>query len=327
MKSGVSLPSWRVMSGCVLLFVVAVLLLPKSAEACFSSSRLTAETLPATNVTETSADLNGGVTVVGLPYRQTQYYFEYGTDTSYGSQTDSEYLGGATELTASIAGLSAGTTYHYRVVVFEMIGSVVCATAYGEDQEFTTPVPEDPVDETPDDPVDETPTDETPPDDGGGTVDTSDTPSETPATDSGSTSGEVTASTESGTDSGSSSNSDSVIATSQGEVVAATSATAVPSVTTTSARRCSGLRLFKIRIRNLKGGVTIISAKVRVDGRVAKVRRQGKRLTAMIDLRDRIRETVKIKITARTSTGRTVRGVRIYHPCRPYLSNTPPKPL
>jgi phosphodiesterase/alkaline phosphatase D-like protein len=72
----------------------------------------------------------------------TTYHFEYGTGVSYGSRTaESAPIGAGTQDQAAIAhlsGLAPGTTYHFRVVASNGIG-----TADGTDQTFTTsPAPE-----------------------------------------------------------------------------------------------------------------------------------------------------------------------------------------
>ncbi len=69
-----------------------------------------------TFVMSTGATLNGTVNPNGGP---TTAYFEYGTTTSYGSQTATQNLGSGTTavaLTGTPAGLQPFTTYHYRIV-------------------------------------------------------------------------------------------------------------------------------------------------------------------------------------------------------------------
>lgn len=66
----------------------------------------------------------------------TNYFFEYGPSTSYGSQTPrSSALASASALvvSAALSGLSASTTYNFRVVVENPTGTV-----YGADATFTT---------------------------------------------------------------------------------------------------------------------------------------------------------------------------------------------
>ncbi len=82
----------------------------------FTTFEATVTTLPATSVDETTVTLNGRINPNGI---QTYYFFEYGTTTSYGKTTDSLDAGsGYTDLTVSVdvTGLSAGTTYHCRLV-------------------------------------------------------------------------------------------------------------------------------------------------------------------------------------------------------------------
>jgi DNA-binding beta-propeller fold protein YncE len=93
-------------------------------------------TNPATDVTTASATLNGTVNPRGTAATA---YFEWGTSTAYGSTTPTQNSGDGTSasaLSAGISGLSAGTTYHFRVVASNQYGNAV-----GADQQFTTPVP------------------------------------------------------------------------------------------------------------------------------------------------------------------------------------------
>lgn len=81
-----------------------------------------------------SATLNGLVTPNGA---STSYRFDYGTTTGYGASTDEIDAGSGTSgvvASADLTGLQAGTTYHYRLVATNAIG-----TSYGDDQTFTVP--------------------------------------------------------------------------------------------------------------------------------------------------------------------------------------------
>lgn len=87
----------------------------------------------ATAVSQSGATLNGTVNPQGSA---TTYHFDYGTSTSYGSSTPSQSAGSDSSdhaESASITGLAAGTTYHFRVVAQNASG-----TTYGADQVFTT---------------------------------------------------------------------------------------------------------------------------------------------------------------------------------------------
>jgi hypothetical protein len=89
----------------------------------------------ASAVTQTSAMLNGTVNPDNL---STAYHFEYGTTTAYGTSTTSQSAGSdyaAHSETAGISGLKPGTTYHFRIVATNMVG-----TSMGADQAFTTPI-------------------------------------------------------------------------------------------------------------------------------------------------------------------------------------------
>ncbi len=92
-----------------------------------------AATNPATGVGTTTATLNGTVNPQGKP---TSYRFEYGTTTAYGSSTTPQSVGSGTanvNASASISGLSANTTYHFRIVATSAAG-----TTQGADLSFTT---------------------------------------------------------------------------------------------------------------------------------------------------------------------------------------------
>src|SRR5262249_19647223 len=85
------------------------------------------------STTFTSAKLKGTVNPNGLA---TNWYFEYGTSTSYGTKTATKSAGAGTRSvseSASITGLKAGTTYHYRLVATSASG-----TTAGHDRSFTT---------------------------------------------------------------------------------------------------------------------------------------------------------------------------------------------
>jgi streptogramin lyase len=92
------------------------------------------------NVGQTDADVQADVNPNG---QATTYWFEYGTDTSYGSSTSALPAGsGASEVSAldSLSGLAPGTTYHFRAVASSSGG-----TTYGQDTTFTTQAPPPPV--------------------------------------------------------------------------------------------------------------------------------------------------------------------------------------
>jgi YVTN family beta-propeller protein len=90
-------------------------------------------TNPATNVTASSATLHGALDPHGLT---TTVYFQYGTTTSYGHAIDPQLRTGNTyqSVSANISGLSASTTYHFRIVASNSTG-----TRFGSDRTFTTP--------------------------------------------------------------------------------------------------------------------------------------------------------------------------------------------
>ena len=98
-----------------------------------ASSAPTSITGSATKMTSSSATLNGTLNPNG---GSSWYYFEYGTTTSYGSITESATAGAGTTsvlVSADIAELELGTTYHFRLV-----GANNAGTNYGSDQTFVT---------------------------------------------------------------------------------------------------------------------------------------------------------------------------------------------
>jgi hypothetical protein len=92
-------------------------------------------TIPATEITDHAATLNGAIDPNSL---ETTVTFEYGISTSYGQlSTANESPISGNELvnvTANITGLYSGITYHFRVKTENSMG-----TCYGGDMVFTTP--------------------------------------------------------------------------------------------------------------------------------------------------------------------------------------------
>ena len=89
-------------------------------------------TNPATYIASFSARLKGTVDPHGLT---TTVYFQYGTTTSYGLTTAIQSKTGNTyqNVVATIGGLTASITYHFRIVATNGAG-----TRYGSDRTFTT---------------------------------------------------------------------------------------------------------------------------------------------------------------------------------------------
>jgi hypothetical protein len=88
-------------------------------------------TYAATNVASFSTTLNGSVHPQGLT---TTVRFQYGRTTSYGHATPVQTKTGNTyqSISANINGLSASTTYHFRIVATNSAG-----TRYSSDRTFT----------------------------------------------------------------------------------------------------------------------------------------------------------------------------------------------
>jgi hypothetical protein len=85
----------------------------------------------ATNVAMNSATLNGTVNPNGIA---TTYYFQWGLTSSYGNTTSTQSAGSGTSnvaVSADLTGLVPKTTYHYRLVATNSIG-----TSYGAHMTF-----------------------------------------------------------------------------------------------------------------------------------------------------------------------------------------------
>lgn len=97
----------------------------------------------AANVTAVAATLQASV---DPEFAETHYYFEYGPTIAYGSTSPAPPGTSVGESNtpqrakAAISGLSPGTTYHFRVVAVNSMG-----TTDGSDQTFTTGTPGPPV--------------------------------------------------------------------------------------------------------------------------------------------------------------------------------------
>src|SRR4051794_33337006 len=120
----------------VLSVVLAALVATVGTATSIAGAPVKPNTLPASNVTSTSATLNGHV----FPDQSvtTYYYFQYGTTDQYGTQTptDGPVNGTDKDVHTDVTGLAPSTTYHYRVAAANTDG-----TTYGDDMTFTTPAP------------------------------------------------------------------------------------------------------------------------------------------------------------------------------------------
>jgi hypothetical protein len=93
-----------------------------------------ATTGSAESVTQTTATVTGSVNPGGAA---TTYYVELGTTTAYGLRTADQPAGAGTDpvsVRVPLSGLTAGTTYHYRLVATNSTG-----TARGADRTVRTP--------------------------------------------------------------------------------------------------------------------------------------------------------------------------------------------
>lgn len=81
-----------------------------------------------------------------------------------------------------------------------------------------------------------------------------------------------------------------------------------------SNRACVAHRRLRVRIRRSRGGVTLVSAVVRVNGKRIAARNRTN-LTRAVKLRKLPKGRVKLRIRAVTSDGRAVTGTRSYRNC------------
>ena len=82
-----------------------------------------------------------------------------------------------------------------------------------------------------------------------------------------------------------------------------------------TSRRCLSRRRFEIRVKRGRGKARLRSANVWVAGKRVKVRRRGGRLRAVVDLRGRKQQRVRVRIVARTRGGKVLRDTRVYRTC------------
>jgi hypothetical protein len=96
----------------------------------------TATTTSAVSIGQSAATIRGRINPKGA---STTYYFEYGLTAAYGNRTSSKTLAAGNRtrsVSATLSGLQAGRTYHYRLVATNANG-----TAIGNDRTFTTLAP------------------------------------------------------------------------------------------------------------------------------------------------------------------------------------------
>jgi hypothetical protein len=113
-------------------FLLAAAFLLVTSGAAFAVTP-TATTGPALSLTSSSANVTGTVNANG---ESTTFSFQFGTTTGYGSQTNPQSAGSGNEnqvVSATLTGLRAGTTYHYRLIATNASGTTV-----GVDATFTT---------------------------------------------------------------------------------------------------------------------------------------------------------------------------------------------
>src|SRR5918994_6878094 len=99
--------------------VALILLAPATAAAQGPPTVVTGTAQPGT----TTATLNG---TIDPNLTATSYHFEYGTTTEYGLDTPTQSAGSGDDpvpVQATVSGLTASTTYHYRLVAGDVRGA------------------------------------------------------------------------------------------------------------------------------------------------------------------------------------------------------------
>lgn len=99
--------------------------------AVFAQTASQVQTNSATNIQNNSVVLNGYLSYYGGS--NTTVYFQYGTTSSYGYQTNPLTENAVSNFSQSVTGLTPNTTYHYRAVAQSGSG-----TTYGLDMTFYT---------------------------------------------------------------------------------------------------------------------------------------------------------------------------------------------
>jgi hypothetical protein len=114
-----------------LIATALVLGLPSAAQA--AASKPTVTTKAASNVAQTTVQLNGTVNPNGA---QTRYFFQIGTTSLYGSNSPETAVGNGTKVvnvSAQVSDLQPAQRYHYRIVAINSKG-----IAKGGDRTFKT---------------------------------------------------------------------------------------------------------------------------------------------------------------------------------------------
>ncbi|MGO9759968.1 MAG: hypothetical protein ACLP1Q_01745 [Solirubrobacteraceae bacterium] len=119
-----------VLGGSLVAFLMLALIPAQVADAAAPPSPYTGEAI---ELTTSSATLKGTVYPGNEP---TSYCFQYGTTSAYGAQTPTVPAGAGTQtihVAVPVVGLSVDTTYHYRLVASNALGTID-----GKDRTFTT---------------------------------------------------------------------------------------------------------------------------------------------------------------------------------------------
>ena len=115
------------------ILIMACFALMSFGVAASAQSVPTIQTNSATNIQTNSAALNANIVSLGGDNSSITVWFQWGTTTSYGSQTPQQSQSASGLFSQTITGLAANTTYHFQAAAQNRYGIV-----YGQDMTFYT---------------------------------------------------------------------------------------------------------------------------------------------------------------------------------------------
>ena len=125
------------MKNYILIFILLIILSLGFAPEVFANQTpvggISVQTNSATNVYSNSATLNGYLQNPIYASQTSYVWFQWGTSTNYGNQTNQQTINNGGTFSQNLTNLLYNTTYHYRAVV-QNNNQII----YGQDMSFTT---------------------------------------------------------------------------------------------------------------------------------------------------------------------------------------------